>query len=66
MLDPLAPLIAPLWVIPVFPPAVPLVAVTEILLPPEVIVIAPKVTLVVGLPDAIPFKVMDLAVIKPS
>jgi hypothetical protein len=50
---------------PVLPPAVPLVAVTEMLLPPEVMVIAPKLTLVVGFPDAVPLMVIDLAVTKP-
>ena len=45
---------------PVFPPAVPLVAVTEILLPPAATVIAPKEILVVGAPDAVPVIVMPV------
>ena len=57
-------LIAPVWVMPVFAPAAALLAVTVILVPPELMVMAPKETMVVDAPP-VPVTVRLLAVIRP-
>ena len=57
-------LIAPVWVIPVFDPAAALLAVTVILVPPELMVMAPKETIVVDAPP-VPVTVRLFAVIVP-
>ena len=57
-------LIAPVWVIPVFDPAAALLAVTVILLPPALIVMAPSDTTVVDAPP-VPVTVRLFAVIAP-
>ena len=57
-------LIAPVWVMPVFAPAAALLAVTVILVPPELMVMAPKDTIVVDAPP-VAVTVRLLAVMRP-
>ena len=65
MLEPIAlSIIAPVCVIPVLVPAAALLAVTVILPPPALMVIAPKVTMVVDAPP-LPVTVRLFAVISP-